>query len=95
MPLLRRQSLTRSAAIALFAVLAGQFAVAGHAAAADHGVGEQCEVCVSGERLTYGLAQAAAEALPPAPPPAASAPARALCPRFLLRHRYARGPPSV
>ncbi|NBC22415.1 MAG: hypothetical protein GVY21_02960 [Gammaproteobacteria bacterium] len=87
--------LTRSAAIVLFAVVAGQFAVAGHAAAADHGVGEQCEVCVTGERLTYGLAQAAAVALAPAAQPAASARLPELYPRSLLRHRHARGPPSV
>jgi hypothetical protein len=95
MPLLSRQTLTRSAAIALFAVLAGQLAVAGHGAAADHGVGEQCEVCVTGERLTYGLAQAATAALPPAALPAASAPLARLYPRSLPRHRHARGPPSV
>ncbi len=95
MPLLSRQTLTRPAAIALFAVLFGQFAVAGHAAAADHGVGEQCEVCLTGERLTYGLAQSAAQPLPPAPQPAAHAPASAVLPGFPLQHRHARGPPSV
>jgi hypothetical protein len=90
-----RRFLNRYTAIALFAILAGQIAVAGHAAVADHGVGEQCEVCIGGDRLGYGPADAPTDALPPAPQPAIAAPLAAAQPCFPLRHRYARAPPVL
>lgn len=92
---LRRRFLNRYTAIALFAILAGQIAVAGHAAAADHGIGEQCEVCIGGERLGYGPAEVRADALPPAPQSSVAAPVAAAQPCFLPRYRYARAPPTL
>ena len=95
MPHLHRRFLIRYTAVALFAILAGQLAVAGHAAVADHDFGEQCEVCVGGDRLSYALTAAAADAIPPAPQPAVAAPVTPAHPSLLPRHRHARAPPSV
>lgn len=95
MPRLHRRYLARYTAIALFAILAGQLAVAGHTAVADHDVGEQCELCVGGDRLSYGLAYVSADAIPPAPQPAVTAPAAPAHVCFRPRHRHARAPPSV
>jgi hypothetical protein len=86
---------TAVTAMALFAILAGQIAVAGHAAVADHDIGEQCEVCIGADRLGHGPADAAATALPPAPQPAIAAPVAAALPCFLPRYRYARAPPIL
>jgi len=92
---LRTRFLSRCAAIALVAVLAGQFAVAGHAAVADHGVGEQCEVCVSGDRLAHGLSHTAA-GLPAVPAtPAVTVPTATGHSVFPPRHGHARAPPRL
>lgn len=90
---LRARFLARCTAIALVAILAGQFAVAGHAAVADHGVGEQCDVCVGGDRLAHGLSHTVAE-LPAVPvAPAVTAPVATGHPVFPPRHGHARAPP--
>ena len=91
---LRRRFLTRYTAMALFAILAGQLAVAGHAAVADHGVDEQCEVCIGGERLGYGPTASPAEALAPAAQPAAAKRVSLSSPCLPLRHPHARAPPA-
>ncbi|WP_405228920.1 hypothetical protein [Lentisalinibacter sediminis] len=92
---LRTRFLARCTAIALVAILAGQIAVAGHAAAADHGVGEQCDVCVGGDRLAHGLSPAAAE-LPAVPAtPAVTVPVATGHCVFPPRHGHARAPPHL
>lgn len=95
---LRTRFLNRYAAataVALFAILAGQIAVAGHAAVADHDIGEQCEVCVGGDRLGYGPTSTPAVALPPPPQPALAEPVAAAQPCFPPRHQQARAPPAL
>ena len=56
--LMRRFKSNCLATLALFALLAGQLAVLGHAIAEDHSPGEVCEICVSTDRLTDGLISA-------------------------------------
>ncbi len=92
---LRTRFLARCTAVALVAILAGQIAVAGHAAAADHGVGEPCEVCVSGERLANGLSNTPAEAPAVHPSPVVAVPVATGHSYFPPRHGQARAPPRL
>ena len=92
---LRARFLARCTAIALVAILGGQFAAAGHAAVADHGVGEQCDVCLGGDRLAHGLTDTQAEAPAVHPAPVVCVPAAAGHAYFPPRHGHARAPPRL
>ncbi len=92
---MRTRFLTRFTAIALVAIVAGQFAVAEHAATADHEFGERCDVCLSGDRLAHAVAQPpTAVALPPIRWVAAAA-APVVFPVSPPTRRHARAPPIL
>ncbi|MEJ2604873.1 MAG: hypothetical protein P8172_16615 [Gammaproteobacteria bacterium] len=91
----RSHHLSRYAAIALFAVLAGQVAVAGHAAVAEHGIGQHCDICVSADRLGHGLSELPPDVVNPPMRVPSRRPVALAAPVVVHGGPHARGPPIL
>lgn len=87
--------LSRTAAVALMAIVLGQWTVAGHAAVADHGPGEACDVCLGIDRLAHGITGLSPFPAEPPARPEAEAPPGPVASVAPALHRHARAPPVL